>query len=241
MKHFVVTILCLLMVFAVATPLVAKTVDLEDLTLEAENYWNGSDGSGGFESRGVMFNNNYNAEFGSWDGFAYSNRTDTTLEGFDAQYNAIAGGGAEGSDIYAVAYVSTFAETPPTITFTEGQRLDGVYLTNSNYTYYSMRDGDAFAKQFTEEDWFKVTITGIDMAGQETGTIEFKLADGTDIINEWTWVDLSSLGTVEKLTFSLSSTDVGDWGMNTPAYFCLDQIKIDQDDDDSTCFINTIR
>ena len=30
---------------------------------------------------------------------------------------------------------------------------------------------------------------------------------------------------VKKLHFSLSSTDNGDWGMNTPAYFCMDDIK----------------
>jgi hypothetical protein len=241
MKHFLVAIFSLLTVFAVANPLSAKTVDLEDLTLEPESYWNGSDGSGGFESRGVMFNNNYNAEWGSWDGFAYSNRTDTTLEGFDAQYNAIAGGGARESDIYAVAYVSTFAETPPTITFREGRRLDGVYVTNSNYTYYSMRDGDAFARKFTEDDELILTITGINEAGQVMGTVEFKLADGTNIVNDWAWVDLSPLGSVKELTFSLDSTDVGDWGMNTPAYFCLDHIKTDDDDDDSSCFINAIR
>jgi hypothetical protein len=246
MKHFLVAILSVATVFAAASPLSAKTVDLEDLTLEPESYWNGSDGSGGFESRGVMFNNNYNAEWGSWDGFAYSNRTDTTLEGFDAQYNAIPGVGAQGSDIYAVAYVSTFAETPPTITFSEGRRLDGVYVTNSNYTYYSMRDGDAFAKKFTADDELVLTIRGINEAGQVMGTIEFKLADGRNIVKDWRRLDLSGLGTVKKITFSLSSTDVGEYGMNTPAYFCLDHIAFQDDDeyfddDDSSCFINAIR
>ena len=42
------------------------------------------------------------------------------------------------------------------------------------------------------------------------------------IINDWRYVDLSGLGKVCKLGFALSSTDNGDWGMNTPAYFCFD-------------------
>ena len=60
-----------------------------------------------------------------------------------------------------------------------------------------------------------------------TGTKEYYLADLRDeatayIINDWRYVDLSVLGEVTKIGFALSSTDGGDWGMNTPAYFCFD-------------------
>jgi hypothetical protein len=47
-------------------------------------------------------------------------------------------------------------------------------------------------------------------------------ADKAYIINDWRYVDLSGLGKVSKLSFELTSTDNGDWGMNTPAYFCFD-------------------
>ena len=60
-----------------------------------------------------------------------------------------------------------------------------------------------------------------------TGTKDYYLADLRDaekayIINDWRYVDLSGLGKVSKLGFELSSTDNGDYGMNTPAYFCFD-------------------
>ncbi|MBO4549163.1 MAG: DUF4465 domain-containing protein, partial [Bacteroidaceae bacterium] len=42
------------------------------------------------------------------------------------------------------------------------------------------------------------------------------------IINDWRYVDLSGLGAVAKLGFELSSSDTGEWGMNTPGYFCFD-------------------
>lgn len=244
MKRTIMTVFSLISILLFTNPGIAQTVDFEDLTLDAESYWNGSDGSGEFVSRGVIFNNNFTDWGGgsvSWDGFAYSNRTDTILDGFDAQYNAIPGSGARGSNTYAVAYVSAYATGPPVITFDSEQRVTGAYFTNSNYTYYSMRDGDDFAKKFTEEDWFKLTIIGIDAAGVETGAVEFKLADGRNIIKNWTWVNLSSLGPVKQLTFSLSSTDMGEWGMNTPSYFCLDNLNEDRDDDDSTCFISAMR
>jgi hypothetical protein len=38
-------------------------------------------------------------------------------------------------------------------------------------------------------------------------------------------VDLSNLKVAKKLRFSLSSSDNAAWGMNTPGYFCLDNLN----------------
>ena len=87
-----------------------------------------------------------------------------------------------------------------------------------------------FARQFGPDDWFKLFITGKNSYGESTGTVEFLLANGTNIVNEWTEVDLSSLGTISSLEFILDSSDHyidddgNDWGMNTPAYFAIDTI-----------------
>ncbi|MBK8880763.1 MAG: T9SS type A sorting domain-containing protein [Haliscomenobacter sp.] len=40
------------------------------------------------------------------------------------------------------------------------------------------------------------------------------------------WADLSPLGAGRQPFFSLSSSDVGLFGMNTPAYFCMDHISL---------------
>lgn len=212
----------------------AATAMFDDLALPAESYWNGSDGSGGFVSGGVHFSNNYDAEWSSWDGFSYSNLTDTTMMGFAAQYNAITGSGQGGSANYAVAYIGW--TMPPTITLDEPGFFEGLYVTNNNYTYYSMLNGDAFAKKFGGEtgddpDWFMLTITGRDAEGNAVGTVDFYLADyrfednGEDyIVDTWQYVDLTSLGEVMSLEFALSSSDVGDFGMNTPGYIAIDTI-----------------
>jgi len=236
MKRFLFLI-CLICSFVCVSPVSAQPADFEDLSLNPESYWNGSDASGGFVSGGVEFSNNYDSTYGSWDGFAYSNITDTAADGFDAQYNAIPGHGADNSEIYAVCYVTSFAASPPAITLSTEMVVSGAYFTNNNYAYYAMARGDAFSKKFTDEDWFKLTITGLDAEGEETGKVDFKLANGTDIVNEWTWVDLNELGSVKQLTFSLSSTDNGDYGMNTPAYFCMDNFDKKKSSDDSSCFI----
>lgn len=210
----------------------ATTVaDFDDLTLGAESFWNGSDLSGGFSSGSASFNNSYIEAWASWSGFAYSNITDTVAEGFSSQYNAIAGSGQSVSN-YGVG----FTGITPVMTLDSAQEVGGLYLTNNNYAYYSMLKGDAFAKKFggaggSEPDWFRLTITGKDQSGGSTGSVEFYLADfrfaddSQDyIVNEWTFIDLSTLGVVKGIEFALDSSDVGDFGMNTPAYFVIDTV-----------------
>ncbi len=205
--------------------------DFEDMPLAAESYWNGSEGSGGFVSGGAFFSNNYSDQWGSWDGFAYSNRTDTQTSGLAGQYTAIAGGGQGGSANYGVGYIG-YSE-PPRVVLDTAMQLDGMYVTNVAYPYYSMRDGDAFSKKFgiDDSDWFLLTVTGKDSAGAVTGIQEFYLADfrledagAGHIVDSWEFVDLSSLGAVKSLEFGMSSSDVGQWGMNTPGYFAIDTV-----------------
>jgi hypothetical protein len=102
-----------------------------------------------------------------------------------------------------------------------------------------MRNGDSFAKKFGGEngddpDWFKLTITGQDVAGAVTGEVDFYLADfrfanNTQdyIVHDWTFVDLTSLGDhVKCLEFGLFSSDSGQYGMNTPSYFAMDHLTL---------------
>ncbi len=223
----------------------APLATFDDLSLSADSYWNGSDLSGGFTSGQADFNNNYSADWGSWDGWAYSNRTNDTaiVKGFDGQYTAVTGVGQGGSSNYGVGYCSAWAVEAPTISVSSdpsGLEVTGAYFTNTNYGYYSMLEGDFAAKKFggadgTDADWFLLSITGLDAAGQSTGTVAFYLADfrgdvaGDDyIVSDWTWVDLSGLGRVNSLQFGLTSTDNDPmWGMNTPAYFVMDSLLVD--------------
>ena len=46
------------------------------------------------------------------------------------------------------------------------------------------------------------------------------------ILSQWTTMDLSPLGSPTRLAFSLSSSDNGPFGMNTPAYFALDNLAV---------------
>jgi len=215
-------------------------VDFEDLTLATESYWAGdATGVHPFTSGDATFWNYYDDEWGPyWEGFAYSNTTDITTPGFTNQYSAYPGVGGDGSPNYGVGYQGYMGTTPELRFDTaEGYTIAGGYLTNTTFAYLSMRDGDGSAKQFggasgDDPDWFLLTIVGVDSTDATTGPVEFYLADYTSanasedyLVDDWTWVDLSSLGDIVGLRFYLSSTDNGAWGMNTPAYFAIDNIR----------------
>lgn len=223
---------------AVTTLKAQTTVDFEDLNLATSSFYNGSDEAGEFISGGVTFGNYYNTAWDSWSGFSYSNVTDNTTAGFGNQYSAIPGNGADNSEIYAVYYNGDTLHLPGT------SNLTSVELTNTSYVYFSMRDGDAYSKQFGSpndangtddgtngEDFFSVTIYGHDLNGIKTDSLVFYLADyrfsdNNDdyIIDSWTSVDLSSLTNVNFLTFTFNSSDIGGFGINTPQYFAMDNL-----------------
>lgn len=220
-----------------ATLTYSQTVaTFEDFDIDATGYINGSDLSGGFSNGNIFLPNSFDVVYESWLGWAITNQTDTTTPGFGNQYSSIVGTGNEGSENYATSF-SFGANTIQFENEAVGQNAGGVFITNSTYAYLSMRDGDQFAKKFggasgDDPDFFLLTIKGL-VNGEETpDSIDFYLADfrfqdNTQdyIINEWTYVDLYGLGEVDGLSFTLSSSDNGQFGMNTPAFFCIDDVK----------------
>ena len=223
-------------------PAMAVVIDFEEFdeppySLGPESYYNGSDGAGGFTSQGAFFNNTY-IDYGggiySWSGWSVSNVTDNTTPGYENQYSAYPGGGADGSEFYGVAYTSEPGDA--CIELPGGAVIGSMVVTNTTYAGLSMLYGDAYAKQFggptgNDPDWFKLIITGLDEGGVTIGEIEFYLADyrfGDNsldyIIDEWAAVDLASVSSAQMLSFGLESSDVGTYGMNTPAYFAMDSL-----------------
>lgn len=228
------TLLLLLFTTVAKTQIIAG---FEHFNLPVESVLNGSDGNGGFLSNDVFLPNQYDSQWMSWSGWAISNTTDIATPGFTNQYSAIAGSGAEGSAHYAITYA--FGNNNIVMTGNAvGKPLAGMFITNSTYAYLSMRDGDAFSKKFggatgNDPDYFLLTIRAYFNGVLSDSSVDFYLADYrfTDnnqdyIINGWTWVDLSSLGIADSLAFSLTSSDTGQFGMNTPAYFCVDNLTI---------------
>ena len=239
-------------VAALAAEAAAATITFEDLPLgipavdgsteynsTGTYYWNGRDGSGGFAREGLAFGTTYTLPYGSWAGFAYSNTIDTTTAGWGNQFSAITGSGADGSERYAICYQDTYVGTIPSITFSRRDLAGhGFLVTNTTYAALAMRDGYFGAKKFGgatggDPDWFLLTVTAYD-SGVPGNSLGFYLADFRSpdnsldyIVDDWTYVDLGGLGTADQLRFTFTSSDNDPtFGMNTPAYFALDNFQV---------------
>lgn len=209
--------------------------NFEDL-VAPEEFINDSSPNAGFMFDGLFLPNNFtdcgpDCEF--WDGWAISATTDTTTPGFLNQYSAFTGIGADDSHAYAVSFA--FSETFVTKENDQSPDFVGipsVHITNGTYPAISMRDGDSVAKKFGGEtgddpDFFLLTVKAYSQ-NELQDSIPFYLADyrfednSQDfILDEWVEIPFTST-TIDSITFSLSSSDNGMFGMNTPAYFCAD-------------------
>ena len=183
----------------------------------------------------VAFENYYDTSWGGYwsGGFAISSVKDSSTAGFTNLFACFPGTGQGPSSNYAVANNFAKAKLQGNA---KGKLIDGLYISNSTFAVLSMRNGDNFAKKFggadgNDPDWFKIEVFGL-KDGNATDTVEFYLADfrfsdnSQDyIVEDWQWLDLKPLGNVDEVLFVLSSSDTGSQGMNTPAFFAIDNFK----------------
>ena len=227
------------------------TADFQNLTLSPSTYWNGSTGTasvstvGTFTSGNCVFPNAYNGSFGGYwsSGWAYSNMKDSTTAGSGNQYSVRSAVGYSNSTVYSIAQGDAKLKFNASAV---GKQMAGFYLNNSTYAYLSMKNGDSYAKKFgvvktgtvvtnptDAPDWFKLKVQKY-FGGilSPNDSVTFYLADyrftnnALDyIIKDWTYVDLTSLGNVDSLKFTLTSSDNSGGYMNTPSYFCMDNFQ----------------
>ncbi len=249
--------LAVLATLALVVPASATTLDFEDLGLnlpianpgsgDPELFYNGySAYSSGqptdFTTGAATFHNDFD-DFGGgccWQGWSYSQTTDTATQSFTNQYSAIPGSGVHGSATYGTAYTGG-AVDPATqqsiarLSFSSERDIVGGWFTNSTLGALTMANGGGFgAEEFggndgNAEDFFILTISGFDQSDVFTGSVDFALADFRfaddsldTLVDTWTWVDLSALGDVATLAFHLASSQTSGGFLTTPAYFAMD-------------------
>ena len=187
-----------------------------------------------------------------WDGFCPAIGGDITdygqsgsSDGWTVKYGGcMAGGGcvinedgtvtADPAQPYIVGYWGSWSEDPTNqVKYADNDgnttfKPVGVYVCNHPWPYYGCLHGDGFGRAFEEGDYFELIAHGVDADGNET-TTSINLVEFTNgelkALNDWTFFDLSSLGEVESVYFTMNSTDSGAYGMNTSAYFCMDKFQ----------------
>lgn len=215
--------LCLALIFVACT----SEPDVKTVIVDFENVKVNNQGisdSTSFKSGNCEFSLN-DGQF--WNGgIVCSSKQDSVTAGYENQYSAITAKGAASSLKYGVVYApGSFVVLP-----TDGEiiTINSIMLTNSTYAYKDMKFGSQFGKKFSTGDWFKVMITGY-KNGNTTGTVEYYLSDFRNgknfLLRAWEKVDLNSLGSVDKVTFTFDSSDKSGGWLNTPSYVCIDNIE----------------
>jgi hypothetical protein len=113
--------------------------------------------------------------------------------------------------------------------------LKGFYVSNSTYAYNSMKFGDFVAKKFggntgKDQDSFVLIIRSYKQSkavdSQRVVLADFRFSDSAKdyILNQWKFVTLKDAYT-DSIAFDLVSSDNGQFGMNTPAFFVLDGVE----------------
>lgn len=259
MKKFLTSSLSALCVFGLFAQDNFITLDLSKSTTKLEfNETTGAwidtynDDEESIESQCFSFVHGSIAEWATWWGFTASNSADNSFrENFITyQFSNMAKGGivlnedgtvktdAFGAPVvssevpYLVAFYSPWMATRPVdMTFNTGKTYEavGVYVNLNSYTYYTVQDGDSFARAFNNGDKYTLTVHGVSPTGTESEvSVELaSYANGNLTINRgWSYVDLSELGEINELYFTLKSTDAGAYGDNTPLYFCMDKMMV---------------
>lgn len=164
----------------------------------------------------------------SWEGFTLSTVSQDTA----CVFGCVANGGLDGiATPYVIGYYSEWVSqsqgySSNIIDFNGDYYPEYVYICQNSNTHKAIKQGEFNARPFTEQDTLALIIQTLDSTKNPTTTTIYYLAiDGT--CNEgWVKVPLTALGQTSCLSFSMTSTDIGDWGANTPLYFALDGLTI---------------
>ncbi|PCJ63706.1 MAG: hypothetical protein COA58_15290 [Bacteroidetes bacterium] len=212
---------------------------------DVDTFDNGSDNSGGFLVDYLFFPNSYNSTWGSWSGWSVSSKYDDTTVGYNNQYSSVIEPyiviPESQSIIHPFHFINSGAFNELRGPYLEEfqESIYGltvlatpveIYITNATYAYLDMEQGSGFSKKFggvsgDDKDYFRLLVKSIDAGGATllTDTIylaDFRFDDNTKdyILKDWI---SASITKCHKLGFELQSTDVGMFGMNTPAYFSM--------------------
>ncbi|MBQ4391019.1 MAG: DUF4465 domain-containing protein [Paludibacteraceae bacterium] len=191
----------------------------------ADTCWQGAnapqEGANKWLSGTYMFTTN-KANWGGFTAFTVTNETSNTSTGMTAPYRSASGGAYAGNNF--VVWADPYS-TDAVVKFT-AHTVPGFFVNNSAYAVNSMCNGDGYAKKFGQDDYFVLYCIGW-KSGALVDTVKVYMAKDGEYINQWTYVDLSTLGKIDAMSFQMWGNDITTYDgqtyyLNTPAYFCMD-------------------
>lgn len=164
----------------------------------------------------------------SWEGFTMSKVSQDTANVFGCAAN---GGLAGVGTPYVIGYYSdwileTKGFSSNIILFDQAYYPEYVYICQNSNTMEAITKGMFNARAFTENDTLALIISTLNSNLEEIESITYFLAvDGTKN-SGWVKVPLTALNQAMGLSFRMTTTDIGEYGANTPMYFALDGLTV---------------
>ena len=165
----------------------------------------------------------------SWEGFTISKVSQDTANVF----GCVANGGLAGVGTpYVIGYYSSWITeslgySSNIILFDQEYYPEYVYICQNSNTMEAITNGGVFnARAFTENDTLALIISAINSSMEETKSITYYLAVDGEKNDGWIKVPLTVLGQAAGLSFRMTTTDIGQFGENTPMYFALDGLTV---------------
>jgi hypothetical protein len=165
----------------------------------------------------------------SWEGFTISKVSQDTANVF----GCVANGGLAGVGTpYVIGYYSSWVTkslgySSNIILFDQEYYPEYVYICQNSNTMEAITNGGVFnARAFTENDTLALIISALNSGMEETKSITYYLAVDGEKNNGWIKVPLTALGQAAGLSFRMTTTDLGQFGENTPMYFALDGLTV---------------
>lgn len=212
------------------------TIDFEGAQLNDGGYWigdvNGVEKAGYYGPEWACTYTediaNVNMTFGGsyWSGFAISACTGTTFtDGYMGadQYNNITGKAASGKNFLVIQQ----AYGQENISFTKPVTVKEFMFTNSAVAVNSIVNGDDYESKFTEKDWLACDVIGMH-SDSTTVVCRLDLAKDGSYVDSWTAIqEPKDFSDIISLQFTFDGSRTGQWGLNTPAYVCIDKLVIE--------------
>jgi hypothetical protein len=155
----------------------------------------------------------------SWEGFTLSQVSQDTANVF----GCVANGGVGGVGTpYVIGYYSEWVTeslgySSNTILFDQAYYPEYVYVCQNSNTMEAIAHGGVFnSRVFTEKDTLALIVNALDSTLQPISTMTYYLAVDGKKNAGWEKVPLTALGRAVGLSFSMTTTDIGQFGANTP-------------------------
>ena len=158
-------------------------------------------------------------------GSIVSNKTGKTYDYYADSDKSASGGAHSGKNF--VVWTASY-DGFDRIFLKEAAVVPGFYVNNTAWVVDAILNGDGMSDDggapFGADDYFTLTINAYLNGVAVNNEVKVDLAKGKSYIKDWTYVSLKSLGEVDVLTFTLTSSKKNGYGMTTPAYFCIDDL-----------------